>query len=368
METMKSKISYSQGDEAFLKAMNESVKEYFDTINNKDKHGNWQLHLKATLLFAAYILCYSMIFVSESLTSLVLCYILMGPLTVFLALNIGHEAAHNIFCRSKRWNNLWVKIFDFLGASSQVWVYKHVHSHHAHTNVYKVDLELQQSEIVRIFPQDVHRRFHKFQHLYMPVLYCIYTLVWFCYRDFIDYKKLRKVTAKKHLRSSDLKFFGAKVIYISRMIVIPIMLCPFDWTAIILAFVIGNIVSSVTVTFALISTHVGEHSHFPEPDENGRIGHSWVRHQFLTTSDFSTNNKLVTALYGGFNHHLTHHLFPYVSHVHYPAITERIKIISAKFKVATFPQPSIWSAIQSHFKLLIERSRMGQPTLEWMEM
>jgi len=163
-------------------------------------------------------------------------------------------------------------------------------------------------------------------------------------------------------------FFFGKILFLSRLIIIPFILTPFSLLEVLVAFLLCNIIASITVTFALISTHVGEHSEFPEPDETGRIGHSWVEHQFKTTSDFSTDNSLVTALYGGFNHHLTHHLFPFISHVHYPQITKIIRQVSHRYDFETFPQPTIWAAISSHFRLLRRRSIEGKEQLEWMDM
>ncbi len=365
--TMKNNITYTQEDQALVQALNRKVQAYLKE-KSLTKYGTTGLHVKAAVLFLAYATSSVLIYFSSTTMMLYLLYMALGLLSVFLALNIGHEAAHNIFCKNKKWNRVLVYIFDLLGASSQIWVYKHVHTHHTHTNVAEVDLELKQGKIVRIFPQDPLRVFHRYQHLYMPFLYCIYTLVWMGYRDFKDFFSLRQQLAGgRPFRSSFIFFFG-KLLFITRLIILPATLLPFSIWTILGAFVIFHLAASITVTFALISTHVGEHTQFPVPNEEGQMGHSWVKHQFMTTSDFATDNRLITALYGGFNHHLTHHLFPYLSHVHYPVVTEYIQEISRDYNIATFPQPSIWTAIGSHFRLLRRRSLGGEKTLEWMEM
>ena len=360
------KIKFANSDKQLIKDLHTRVQKYFDS-SGKDKYGDMRLYFRAFLMLTAYVFFAIYIYYSESLLQLYVCYFLIGPLTVFLALNVGHEAAHNIFCRNKKLNQLLVLIFDFLGASGQIWKYKHVHSHHLHTNIHQVDLELEQPDIVRIFEQSRWRNFHKYQHIYMPLLYSIYILIWFGQRDIEDYVKLKK-EIRQHYPTLDYTFISGKAFFITRMIILPAMLLPFGWIHILGAFLICNIAASITTTFALISTHVGEHSQFPVPDSEGNLQHSWIRHQFLTTSDFATDSPTITALYGGFNHHLTHHLFPKISHVHYPRITKIIKNVSDEYNMPLHQEPTIIGAMNSHFRLLRKRGREGDLPLEWMEM
>jgi len=364
---MKTKIQFANKDKLILTELNQHVDNYLRS-NNLSKYATSGIHLKALIFFLLYLFCSIYIYFTSNITQLFLCYICMGPLTVFLALNIGHEAAHNIFSKNKKLNKLLVFVFDFLGASGRIWKYKHVHSHHLHTNIHQLDLELQQPKLVRIFPRSKFLSIHRYQHLYMPFLYSIYTLVWFFFRDYSDFLKYKNHMSDGKPIKEACTFLLGKILFLLRMIVLPSILLDFGWGTIICAFLLLNIIASITVTFALISTHVGEHSEFPVPDSNGKLEHSWLEHQFLTTCDFSTDNKLITFFYGGFNHHLTHHLFPFVSHAHYPEITKIIKRISSKYEIANHPQPTIYAAIKSHLKLLKRRAKEGKKTLAWMEM
>lgn len=363
---MKNKIRFLKADELFLKELNQQVDHYFK-LNKFHKQGNIHVHMKAITLFLIYVILSTSIFFANSVWELYTYYILLGPVTVFVALNIGHEAAHNIFSKKKRLNELLVYIFDLLGANGKIWKHKHVHSHHPHTNIHEVDLELKQPAIVRIFPQSVWKIFHKYQHLYMPIIYCNYTLIWFCFRDFKDYLALKEQMSKGQPIREAIQFLLGKLFFISRLIIMPMIILPFDWYVILGGFVMTNLISSITVTFALISTHVGEHSEFPDTDKNGNMSHSWVKHQFLTTSDFAVDNPFVTSLYGGFNHHLTHHLFPFVSHVHYPAMTKIISELSVKYGFTAHKQKTILKAIRSHFKLLRIRGNEGEKLPDWIE-
>jgi fatty acid desaturase len=52
----------------------------------------------------------------------------------------------------------------------------------------------------------------------------------------------------------------------------------------------------------------------------GRIDNAWAVHQVETTVVFARRSRVVTWLVGGLNFQIEHHLFPRISHVHYPAI------------------------------------------------
>ena len=78
----------------------------------------------------------------------------------------------------------------------------------------------------------------------------------------------------------------------------------------------------------------------------------WSHHQVITTSDFATKSKTTTWLLGGFNHHITHHLFPSIAHIYYPEITPIIKRTILEFGLPYTYQNSLFKAYKSHYNLL----------------
>ena len=103
---------------------------------------------------------------------------------------------------------------------------------------------------------------------------------------------------------------------------------------------------------ALISAHIGEHSVYSEPNQNGGMPQSWVRHQIVTTCDFATHNKLIINLFGGFNHHVVHHLFPNICHVHYPEVAKILKLTTAEYNLPYYHYTTFWQAIVGHGEML----------------
>jgi len=346
-------------DHKFFKDLRTRVNAYFKE-EDISKTGNRIAMLKGILLYSLYIICLISIFFSSSIVSLYLSYGLLGALTIFLALNVAHDAAHGTFSSNKKLNNLLVYTFDFLGANGYLWKIKHVHSHHPHVNIPNMDGDIKQtSKLVRIFPDAEFLNFHKYQFLYMPILYLFYTLMWLLFRDFKDFFS-PDVSGRKnilHNRQETFIFVLGKSIFISRMIFLPLIFLPFSFGQILLGFLIFHFCASGTVALALISAHVGEHSVYPEPNASGEMEHSWVRHQIVTTCDFATDSFLLTHLFGSFNHHIVHHLFPNICHIHYPVLTDILKKTCLEYGMPYNENPRLWDAVVSHFKFLRIRSK-----------
>jgi linoleoyl-CoA desaturase len=122
----------------------------------------------------------------------------------------------------------------------------------------------------------------------------------------------------------------------------------------IITFVCGLFIS---VVFQL--AHVVENTQFPKPDEqSNRIEQEWAVHQITTTSNFATRNKLICWLLGGLNFQVEHHLFPRVSHIHYPQLNKLVKETCREFGINYLEYPSMRQAFRSH---LMHIKRLGEP-------
>lgn len=350
-----------KNDQLFFKTLRKRVNEYFQK-NNLKKTANRIAKIKAIVLITAYFTAYLLVFFADTTGELYAAYAMMGVLTIFVALNVAHDAAHGTFSSNKKINALLLYTFDILGASGYIWQLKHVHSHHPHINIPDMDSDIKQTNLVRIFPDSPFIWFHRFQYLYMPVLYLFYTLVWLLFRDFNDFFK-NDVSGKKgsrHTLEKTIQFFIGKIFFFSRMLFFPTLVLHFSFLQILMAFLLLHFCASFTVALALVSTHVGEHSVYPSPDVKGQMSNSWVRHQLVTTVDFATKNTLVTHLFGGFNHHVAHHLFPNVCHVHYPALTEILRSTCKEYEMPYAENASLLDAVMSHLKFLKIRSKQGE--------
>jgi linoleoyl-CoA desaturase len=106
--------------------------------------------------------------------------------------------------------------------------------------------------------------------------------------------------------------------------------------------------------------HCVEEAEFPAPRAGtGRLDHAWAVHQAETSVDFSRRNRIMSWLLGGLNFQIEHHLFPRISHVHYPAISKLVEQTCREFGIRYRVHRSFWAGIGSHFRWL---RRMGMPT------
>ena len=112
-----------------------------------------------------------------------------------------------------------------------------------------------------------------------------------------------------------------------------------------------HIAASSLGVIPLISTHVDEAAEFPLPPIDGRMNTTWALHQMTVTKDFSADSKLANFLFGGFTHHVAHHLFPGVAHTYYPKITPIIRRYAQEYQLPYTCYPA-YKAVKSHYYLL----------------
>ena len=87
-------------------------------------------------------------------------------------------------------------------------------------------------------------------------------------------------------------------------------------------------------------------------EESGRLDDEWAVHQLKTTANFATNSKLVSWLVGGLNFQIEHHLFPKISHIHYPAISKIIRQACQEYGINYIEYPRVRYAVASHVAFL----------------
>ena len=194
--------------------------------------------------------------------------------------------------------------------------------------------------------------------VYEIFLYCLLLILWVFQTDYKKYfsKKVGSVPIKKMSTFEHFAFWIAKIGYYFMMIVLPIMLLGFvKWMVgfLIIAMFAGFVLS---IVFQL--AHTVEQTHFPKADgTTGRMEDEWAVHQLKTTANFATRNKLISWWVGGLNFQVEHHLFPRVSHVHYPAISKIIKKACQDFGVPYIEYPKMRTAVVSHVTHLKNLSR-----------
>ncbi len=321
------------------------------------QQGNIQRKIifKAIVLLILYFISYSCILIFGNQTfSLFLFYVLTGLLMIMVFLNGFHDAAHGAVFRSKKHNEWYAHVLELFGGNSYIWKKRHLLLHHPYPNMQHWDIDIKQSDMVRIFPESPKFDFHKYQHIYMWFLYLCYSLNWIFIRDFKDFFGIKDNYLKRVTEIPTIeyyKLFAAKLFNLTMMLFIPMLVLDQPWYTMLGAFLTMHILSSGFGVTALLSTHVDEDAVFPLPPENGVIESSWALYQIKETKDFCPDSSMANFLFGGFNHHVAHHLFPHIAHTYYPFITPLIKKYAKEYDIA-YQSHSLGEALVSHYKLL----------------
>jgi linoleoyl-CoA desaturase len=121
-----------------------------------------------------------------------------------------------------------------------------------------------------------------------------------------------------------------------------------------MGFLLLHVVMGLTLSLVFQLAHVVDNTEFENValDETKHIETAWAEHQIKTSSNFSMNNRLISWFEGGLNFQIEHHLFPKVSHIHYPAISKIVIEKCAEFHLPYNQYPTITGAIASHFRVM----------------
>lgn len=321
--------------------------------------GNYKLYIKAVTLLVAYISLYIhlIFFTPNALIAIIEC-ILLGTLTASIGFNVMHDGAHGSFSKHSWLNKLAASSLDFLGASSFMWNMKHNVIHHAYTNIDGVDDDINAGPFLRLCNTQKHYKIHRYQHIYFWLLYCFLYLFWIFFADYKKYfsHKIGNVPMQKLKLKDHIFFWSFKALYFFLFIGLPIYCCgliPWLTGFLINAAVAGFVLS---IVFQLAHT-VGETS-FPIPIEPfNKIEEEWALHQLKTTANFATKNKFISWWLGGLNFQVEHHLFPKISHIHYPVICKIVRETCVAMGLPHIEHCKMHSAIASHISYL---KRMGR--------
>lgn len=102
--------------------------------------------------------------------------------------------------------------------------------------------------------------------------------------------------------------------------------------------------------------HVTEMAQRFHTDKAGIVHEDWAKIQVMGSTNFASGSWLWNHLSGGLNHQIEHHLFPTISHIHYPMLQPIVQKTCQEFDVPYHSYESFWAAIKSHFALLYSLS------------
>lgn len=340
----------------FYAVLKERVDRYFKE-NQLSKYANREMYLKSFLLALMYTVGIAGVYCNLlNATGLILAYAFLGFTKGIIGFNFTHDVMHGAYFSSQKWNRLFSYFFDLNGTSSYTWKISHNLLHHNYTNIAGYDEDIDKAILLRLNPTDPLYPFHRFQHFYAPFLYCLTTVNWVLYSDYVMVWKDRYKMSKKQLMA----FFLFKILNLLLFLVIPLFYLSNPWWQVVLGFFGMQFAGGFTIAIIFQLAHIVEGVEYPEPNQSGEIHEEWAIHEMRTTSNFAIDSHLCAFIVGGLNFQVEHHLFPYICHTHYPQISPILQQTAKEFNLPYHCQPTFKEAIKSHFRVL---KKLGRNTV-----
>ncbi len=331
------------------------VNQYF-IENNIKQTGNRSLYIKAFVLTSLMVLIYLHLLIFQPAWYIAIpeC-IILGCLIAAIGFNVMHDGSHGSFSTKKWENKIAGYSMSMLGASHFMWNIKHNMIHHSFTNVDGVDDDIEIGKLMRFAPTQERLGVHRFQHVYFAVLYMLMYVFWVFYSDYVKYftKKIGIIPLKKMTKKEHIMFWVVKLYHAVFFVALPIYVFGFfPW---IIGFLVASLVAGFILSIVFQLAHTVEHAEFPTADiETNRLPDEFAAHQIKTTANFATKDKLICWLLGGLNFQIEHHLFPKISHIHYPQISKIVKQVCEEHGLNYIEYPTMKRAIVAHVRFLKE--------------
>jgi len=349
--SLRDSVSASAPEFSFPKVLRRRLDDFFSNgnISPKADPAMWiKIAVGLAVLAGSWIALYTL---KPDSWKFVALYLLNAVAQTFLLLNIAHDSNHNAISSMRSVNKALNYVFDVCGISSYMWRILHHRGHHSCINLHGEDDALTGRGVLRFTPHEPRTRLQRFQHIYALLMYALFSLDYVFLRDFEcfffpSHDYLRRT---KHPLREYVVLFAGKAFYITYMLILPVVLLRKSPWLVGLAFVLSHLIIGLSVALVFQTTHVIDSTYFPsERDEFD----NWIQHIFATTADYATETPLVGWLVGGLNHHIVHHLCPFVCHTHYAPLTRIVKQTAEEYGVPYRQHPTMTQAIKHHLLLL----------------
>jgi linoleoyl-CoA desaturase len=340
----------------FSRELRANVENYFKSYDIS-KFANGALKFKATLLLISFLGAYALIlFTGWPIWILWLLCMFLGVIKAGIGMGLMHDANHGSFSKNKWVNKIFGYTADFLGVSSSNWINQHNKLHHTYTNIYEHDEDVNGKGLFRFTMDAPRKKIHQFQHIYWMLFYGFLTLGWF-FADLFAYGKYRKKGLNTKQGTDQYKeiatILSFKLFYIFYMIVLPYMILDVSFIQVIVGVLSLEYVAGMILSVIFQMAHVVDKFDLSNHDKfDGTTKDEWTVHQIHNTFDFAVKNKFLTWYCGGLNFQVIHHLFPTISHAHYPKLYEIVKETAKKHGINYQEFKTFREAFWSHLIFL----------------
>jgi len=275
---------FGYGD-AFYRELCRRVDDYFQRTG-KNRRDCPRMYWKTAIVLAWFTSSYLLlVFVASTWWQAIALTTSLSLSMAAIGFNIQHDGSHGAYSKHAWINKLMALTLDLVGGSSYGWTCKHNIVHHTYSNITGHDDDIDIGFLGRLSPHQRRLAFHRWQHIYLWLLYGFVSLKWQLYDDFRDVM-IGRFGGRRHPRPTgwDLAtFVGGKLLFFSLAIGIPLLV---HSVSTVLAFYVAvSFVQGIVMSMVFQLPHCVERAAFPLPQKvTGRMKTPWAEHQFRRRS------------------------------------------------------------------------------------
>jgi len=362
------------------------------------RRGSYEIWVKALLILLGFWGSLARMYAADSFRAAAGWSALMGLMAHFVGTCIQHDGNHGAFATAPLLNTLAGATMDMIGASAFTWEIQHMLGHHPYTNVLDshgerrreageaeedadrylstVDQEsdpdvFSSFPLLRMHPVHAPAWYHRYQHLYAPLLFALMTLAKVCQQDFEVARRRRlyhiDASCRYAVPFNTFRFYAMKILSTCYMVALPIWF--HGWRDGTLLFLIGHCVCGESLATMFIVNHVIEGVAFVQkndaPNPVGYVGkpftaagttpmdrtsadaaelstahapapvppNDWAAVQCQTSVNWSPGSWFWNHVSGGLCHQIEHHLFPGLVHTSYVHVQDVVEATCREYGV-----------------------------------
>ena len=401
--------SFYSWDSEFYPVLKQRVVAKLNEVGVDLRGGSGSILYKGLFLMVGFWGCLFQMYTANSFAAASFWSIAMGIFASFIGTCIQHDGNHGAFSKRKWLNKCAGWTLDMIGASGFTWEIQHMLGHHPYTNVLDFHEDVQKQKgvdspmhekdqesdpdvfssfpLMRMHPTHVPSWFHRYQHLYAPLLFSLMTVAKVFQQDFEVAMSKRLYHIDAHCRYGSmlniLRFWLMKVVSLGYMVAVP---CYFHGIIKGSAlFMIGHFACGEMLATMFIVNHVIEGVSFglknvegekfqpttvegSTPMEQTRAEamkkcggltevplNDWAAVQCQTSVNWSPGSWFWNHFSGGLSHQIEHHLFPSICHTNYVHLHEVVKQTCEEYGVPYQAEHSLYTAygkMIAHLKFL----------------
>lgn len=347
------KVTFNNKNAIFFQSLKNDVDKYFKE-NGIRKTGNWHLYAKTIVLVPLAIGIYLFLLLANYHAFWgIFMSLLLGTTLSAIGFNVMHDACHGSYSQKKWVNDLLALTLNALGGNAFIWKQKHNVIHHSYTNIDGVDDDIAKSPVIRQCSTQIWKPAHRLQHIYIWLVYALSSFLWIFVMDISKYftKRIYTTTLQKMDTREHVIFWASKILYVLFYILLPAYVV--GWGAWAVGFLSMHVAMGLSLSVVFQLAHVVEETEFEYAQgDQILIENEWAIHQVKTTANFARENKAISWFVGGLNFQVEHHLFPRISHVHYPALSKIVSRNCEQFGIKYNSIDTMAGAIRSHYRFM----------------